>query len=262
MKSFKYIFFTILLVLHSFSYADKLRIITTQEAPTNYLNKQNQIVGITTDIVNQIKKELNITSKTQIMTWARAYAIGQQSKNVILFTAAKTKQRKKDGFEFLGPVTTRNQVLYSHKSSKLKNGSINKIKSQNLIIGAMRNDWRANYFKKRALIVSEVSNHSQNLNKLQLNRIDLWATSDLEAPFIAKQKNIDFKDFKEYLIFKEDAHSYILFSKGTSKQTIKQWRKTYYKLQKTDFFEKLAKKWSNILNINLQYSNEKGFYKN
>ena len=261
MSKIKLIFITITLLFFTSILATELRIITTEEPPTNYLNEYNQISGITTDIINEIKKELKLNTKTEIMTWARAYSIGQTNPNVILYTAAKTKAREDLGFIFLGPITTRKHVLYSLKSNYLKNPSIETIKKQNLIIGAMREDWRAKYFKDLNLKVYEVSNHSQNLEKLLLKRIDLWASSDLEAPFIVNLENKDINTLDEYYVYKT-AQSHILFSKDTSEHIIYQWKKAYRKLQTNGFLDAIAQKWSNILNINLQYSKELGFYKN
>ena len=261
MGIFKTIFFTIFLLSFTFLWANEIRIITTEEPPTNYLNKNNQLVGITVDVVKKLQEELNLKNKIELITWARAFTIGKENPNVLLFTAGKTSHRVQLGFKFIGPIATKKHILYSKTNRNISIDSILDIKTQNLKIGAMRNDWRSRYFKDRGFEIFETSNHEQHIKKLMLGRIDLWASSNLESAFIAKKANIDMSELSKAYEFVE-LKSYIMFSKNTSKQNIKKWEKAFENLQETDFFEKTAKKWSKTLGIDLQYSKEKGFYKN
>lgn len=259
MKSiFSHIF---LLLLFSYSLnATEFRILTNEEPPTNYLDKNNKLTGITVDVVQELLKELNIKTDIEFMTWARAFTIAQKNPNIALFTAGKTSYRMQQGFYFIGPVITKKHILYSKTSRDININSSLDIKTKNLKIAAMRGDWRARYFKDKGFEVYETANHVQNIKKLMLDRVDLWTSSNIEAAFIARKANINSKDIKASYEFQE-IPSYIMLSKHTSKEDIRKWEKAFSDLQKTDFFEKTAKKWSMILNIDLEYSKSKGFYK-
>jgi len=249
----------ILIFLLSFStlFSQELRIITNEEPPTNY-KENTEIVGITVDVVKELIKVQNLDTKIEFMTWARAYNIGKTNKNIALFTAGKTYQRIEEGFKFLGPIITKNAVLYKRANNDIEINSLLDISKNKLKIGAMRGDWRADFFRKKGFDVQEVSNHEQNIRKLNMGRFDLWAISEIEAQFIAQKADIKMSQIKVAYAFKEIS-SFIMFSKGTSKQTIRAWEKAYKDLQKTDFFHKTARKWSRILNINLVYDRNKGF---
>lgn len=125
----------------------------------------------------------------------------------------------------------------------------------------MRGDWRTKLLINSGIRTEVTSRHEQNVSKLKAGRIDLWITSDLEAPFIIKESGelnlID--DFELAYIIKESS-GYIMLSKGTSASIIKRWRDTFSNLQKTNFFVNTAKKWSPKLKLELVYSKEKGFY--
>lgn len=256
----KYLYLFFLILFTSFSYANELRILTNEEPPTNYLDEDKRIVGITVDVVEKLKEQLNIKSDIELLTWDLAYKIAKNEPNIMLFTAGKTFERIKEGFHFIGPVTTKKHILYSNNSSKIDMSTALDIKNKKLRIGAMRGDWRAKYFKDKGLIVQEVSNHQDNIEKLILGKIDLWASSNLEMPLIAKKAKISEEDIEGSYVFKEFA-SYLMLSKKTSKKDVKKWQIAYKQLQRTDFFDKTAKKWSNILHIDLKYSKDKGFYK-
>ena len=260
MKSIFLYIFLLLLCTYNIN-ANEFRILTNEEPPTNYLDINGEITGITVDIVKKLKEELKLKNKIELMTWARAYNIAQNKPNIVLFTAGKTLHRMQEGFYFIGPVITKKHILYSKASQNLTINSSLDIKSKDLKIGAMRGDWRSKYFKDKGFIVQDTTNHEQNLRKLMLNRIDLWTSSNIESAFIAKKAGIKTSSLKASYEFKE-IPSYIMLSKETSKEDVRRWEKAFYDLQKTDFFEKTAKKWSLILDIDLQYSKYKGFYKN
>lgn len=247
----------IFLILLSTMFSNEIRIITNEEPPTNYKNK-GELVGITVDVVKELIKQMKLDTEIEYMTWARAYNIGKSNKDIILFTAGKTYQRIEEGFKFLGPVMTKNALLYKNANNDIQINSLLDISKNKLKIGAMRGDWRAHFFMKKGFNVQEVSNHEQNIQKLLNGRFDLWAISRIEAQFIAKKAKVDISEISEAYAFKEIS-SFIMFSKGTSKQTIRAWERAYKELQKTDFFEKTARKWSRILQINLEYDKHKGF---
>ena len=258
----KHIFLYLFSILFSTIYlnANELRIITNEEPPTNYLDENQEIVGITVDVVKKLKEELKLDTQIEFMPWTKAYNIALEKPNIVIFTGGKTFERIKEGFHFIGPIVTKKHILFSKATKNIEVSTALDIKKQELKIGAMQNDWRSKYFKDKGLIVSDVLNHQENVNKLMLGKIDLLTSSSLEFPFIMKKANISMDKIKDSYTFKE-FDSYIMISKETSRKDVKKWKLAFKKLQKTDFFEKTAKKWSEILDINLEYSKAKGFYK-
>lgn len=251
-------FLIVLSVFFTSLFGEKLRIITNDEPPTNYMQNQ-QIVGITVDVVKELIKQMKLEDQEiEMMAWSKAYNIAKENKNIVLFTAGKTSQRMKEGFHFVGPVITKQAVLYKTSTNKAEVSSLFDIKEQKLKIGAMRGDWRADYFTNKSFKVQKEANHKESINKLLNGKFDLWATSKIEAQFIAKKADVNFSKIKEAYTFKE-INSYIMLSNGTPKKILRQWRRAYSKLQKTDFFDRTASKWSRILGIKLEYDRHKGF---
>jgi len=245
-------------VLFCFAFSSEIRIITNEEPPTNYL-EDNAIKGISVDVVNELIKYQKLDTQIEFMTWARAYNIAKENKNIGLFTAGKTYNRIRENFNFIGPIITKQAVLYKSSKNTQEVKTLLDITKNKLRIGAMRNDWRATYFKDKGFKVEEVSNHEQNLQKLIHGRIDLWAISKIEAQYIAKKAGVKLSKIDVAYKF-QDISAHLMFSKGTSKKTLRNWENAYKQLQKTDFFEKTSKKWSVILNQELTYDRHKGFY--
>jgi len=236
----------------------QIRIVTTEEPPTNY-TYQGKLVGTTIDIVEEIKRYLNLRVRIEVMPWTRSFKIAKEKPNVVIFTAGRTQKRIDHGFHFIGPVITRKHALWCKKEKSFNISNVKDIKTMNLSIGSMRGDWRTLFFKDQGIKVQEVANHEQNLIKLIKNRFDLWVSSDIEATPILNKLGYDIKDIKIAYVFKEAA-SYIMLSRGTSKDIVNKWQNAYAAIQKTDFFEKASRKWSNVLGLEFGYTKETGFF--
>lgn len=254
-----YVCVCVCLFVVSIANAGELKIVTCEEPPTNYYSKDGKFTGTTTDIIEKLKRNLNLNTKIKVMPWARSYMIAKRDPNVVIFTAGRTQERIDHGFHFIGPVITRKHVLWQKKGSSFNINSIQDIKDKKLEIGAMRGDWRAKFFKDQGVKVQEVARHELNIKKLLAGRFDLWVLSDIEAPPILNDLEIEMGKIEIAYVFKESP-SYIMLSKDTSKEIVKKWQKAFSEIQKTDFFVKASKKWSNILGFELGYANDKGFF--
>jgi ABC-type amino acid transport substrate-binding protein len=267
MRNLKFISMILLLIFIQFGECignehiqdtSQVRILTTEEPPTNY-TFQDKLVGTTIDIIEEIKRLLNLNVRIEVKPWARSYKIAKEEPGVVIFTAGRTQERVQHGFYFIGPVITRKHALWCKKGKTYNVTSINDIKAMNLNIGSMRGDWRTKFFLDQGIKVQEVANHELNLVKLLKGRFHLWVSSDVETPPILKKLGYDMDVIEIAYVFKE-AESYIMLSKDTSKDIVEKWQNAFATIQKSDFFEKASKKWSDILGFELGYSKEKGFF--
>lgn len=233
--------------------------IVTNEAPPAAFTVDGKASGMVTDIVQAMQKEVGSTAKIEILPWARAYQIAKSSPDVVIYTAGKTQDRIDLGFTFIGPVFTRQQILYRKKGAPITVNSVEEIKSKKYTLGALHDDWRSKYFIDLGIAVDEVNDHPANVRKLMAGRIDLWVSSDIEAPANLKKENISLTEVEVAYVYLVSP-SYLMLSKGTSTETIAQWSKALTKLQSTDFFKSAAKKWSEQLGQQFDYAPDKGFF--
>ncbi len=239
--------------------ADELRILTCEEPPTNYYLIEGEFSGTSMDIVEEIKRSLNLDVEIEVLPWVRAYSYAKKDANIVVFTCGRSQERIDHGFHFIGPVITRKHVFWSKKGKSFNISSIKDVKEKNLELGAMRGCWRSKFLMDQGLKVQNETDHKQNIRKLLTGRIDLWVSSDIEAPPIAKEAGVDIEEIEIAFVFKEAA-SYIMLSRDTPQEMIEQWEKAYSEIQKTDFFIKASKKWSDILGYEMGYANDKGFF--
>ncbi|MCG8688219.1 MAG: transporter substrate-binding domain-containing protein [Desulfobacterales bacterium] len=256
-KCFGYVLLSIFLCF-GIPAAAGLRILSTEEPPTNY-TLNGKFTGTTTDIVQALKQQLGETAAIENRPWANAYKIAQEQPGILVFTCGKTQSRIDHGFQFVGPVITRKHVLWKKAETTCYVSTMADIRHRGLRVGGMRGDWRTKYFTDRGIPVDLVPRHANNVKKLFRDRIDLWISSDLEAPGLLQAEGRVMADIEIAFVIREAA-SFLMFSRDTPKETVRSWAGAYAELQETDFFEKASAKWSLILGFDLGYQNDLGFY--
>ncbi len=234
------------------------RILTAEEPPANYL-VDGKVSGTSVDIVKGILRVLKQNTKIEFLPWARAYQIAKTNPNIVIFTAGRSKDRIDHGFHFIGPVISRNHVLWKRKGSAITIRDLEDVISGNWTIAGVNQDWRTKLFESRGAHIVRIASHRQGIKMLLKGRVDLWISSDFEAPSVAKEANIEMGDMEIAYIIKT-APSFIMVSKDSSTEFVKSWRGAFAELQKTRFFKNTAQKWSGILDFDLGYQADKGFY--
>ena len=218
-----------------------------------------KLTGTTTDIVEGLKNALGVTVEIEMVPAARATEYAEKNQNVLVFTYAKTPERERAGFHFIGPVITRAHTLWKKKTTAISVKTFADVKSQNLTVGGTIGDFRSKLVKDAGVNVEEVATAELNLKKLMADRMPLMISSDFEMPALAKVAGVDIADLEPAFTFLE-ASSYLMFSRDVDPATLNKWQNAYASLQKTDFFTKVADKWSPVVGSPLKFAPEKGLY--
>ncbi len=225
----------------------QMKFLTCEEPPMNFM-KEDEITGLITDVVKEIIVRAKIKCTIDLQPWARVFKTGLSEPNVALFTAARTKQRK-NLFKWVGPLINKRWVLIARQGSSIKIESLDD--ARKLYIGVMQEDARAKLLRKNNFNnLHLVTNHIQGLQMLMSKRIDLFASSDIEIPVLAKQAEVNPSELK---VVREimNIQSYILISKKTPDTTVKILQEAFEQIKKDGTLAKIGNKWAGILNIPL-----------
>lgn len=238
---------------------EDLRLLTSEEPPTNY-TLDGQVTGLTTDIVREMERRLAISLPIEVRPWARSYQEALSKPNIAIFTIRNTPEREKLGFEFVGPVTTRQTIVFKRVDTGRRINSIADIKTQGLTVGVMRGDWRAAYLKDQGVEVEENSTHDLTIKQLMGNRFPLFVLSDLELGMVMSTAGVPIDRVSPAVVVME-TKGYIAFSKGTSPETVTRWKLVFAEIQKDPIFTRdLAAKWSSTMQLPISFSVDKGFF--
>ena len=202
---------------------NEIVIITEDYAPLNYI-KDDKVVGSSVDIVRTIKARLNLDSEILVQPWKRGYESLENNINTCLFSTVRTEERE-DQFKWVGPLTEIRFSLYAKKSNEIVINQFEDAKEYS--IGSQEDGWA-----KPLLIendfpnVDYVSKPSQNLTKLEADRIDLWIASNVTfANLVNETPSIDINDFEEVYVI-STSELYIAFNKETADDIVNSWQKT------------------------------------
>ena len=218
-------------------------IMTENYPPFNY-KKNGKIVGITSEIVDEIKKNIDDNREVKLMLWARAYKDIQNKENKILFSMTRTKQRE-SMFKWVGPVSDNSWVFYARSDSNIVINSLEDAKNVKYKIGTYYKGANELFLRdNKFLNLHSVPNDQLNVQKLIRGRIDLWAAGETQGLYKAKQLGLNPNTIKKIYKIK-DTQLYIAFSKQTPNSKIIQWQNELDKMKKDGRYQKIMDKYLN-----------------
>jgi len=227
--------------------AEKITIVTEEYPPYNYLY-ENKITGMSAEVVLLVTKEANVEYTHDIYPWARAYQMAQRDSNTLIHSIGRTTKRE-NIFQWIGVIAPAQFCVISLKSrNDIQIKSLNDLKKYK--IGTIRDDIQEKYliskgFKKNKQIIT-VNQQQQNFDLLLKERIDLWASVELTASYIAKENHYVYDKLLERKFCFENLSNegtYMAFSKNTSPHIIKTFKKALLKIKENGTYDKILKKY-------------------
>ncbi|WP_293267498.1 ABC transporter substrate-binding protein [Neptunomonas sp.] len=180
------------------SHAERFELTTESYPPFNMLARNNEITGISTDIVRELFARQQFEYDISLLPWNRAYAMALDTPKTGVFSTTRTPEREAL-FKWVSPIALNNWVFLSLKERNIQLNSLEDAKQYR--IGGYRGDAAALFLEKQGFKLDLVSRDELNAVKLARKRIDLWATGHLLGPYIAKMQKV--KGLTESLTFKE-----------------------------------------------------------
>jgi len=221
---------------------DELVYLTEEYKPYNYM-EDNEQKGISIDLLKLVWKEMGTSEKTiSFYPWARAYRLLQLKKNTVLFATAHTEERK-DLFKWVCPITSNQYVLFAKKDRGIKINSLDDAKKYQT--GTIRDDISENILLNANFerdTIDSVTDISQNIKKIERNRIDLIAYGKDSLLKILKKEGYNDGDYEVVYTLKESEICYA-FHKSTSEKIINKFQNSLDKIRKQPVYEKLLKKY-------------------
>lgn len=178
--------------------AGALTLTTEEYPPFNFSKDEGKtITGSSTDVMNEVLKRTGNKATITLYPWERAYKSAQDDKDTCVYSTTRTEAREKL-FKWVGPLVVDQWVLFAKPDSTITAKSLDDVKKYT--IGGYQGDAVGIFLKGKGLNVSETMKDEQNAKKLEAGRIDLWATSVVSGPLLAKAAGVKLKPiftFKE-----------------------------------------------------------------
>lgn len=168
---------------------NEINVVTEEFAPYNYM-EDGIVKGVSTEVVRNVLKKLNIPEKIRIYPWPRALKMATEKKNVIIYSLGRNKERETI-FKWIGTISPAEFFFLSLSTRKdilIKNLD----EAKKYKIAVVKNSLRHQYLVEKGFVEGKnlevVSDYYQCLRMLEKNKVDLWAVNVLNATHLSKKE--------------------------------------------------------------------------
>nr|WP_265462502.1 MULTISPECIES: transporter substrate-binding domain-containing protein [Aeromonas] len=218
--------------------AAPLKVMTEDYPPFNMEGEGGEVVGLSTEIVEELFKRAGVDYTLVLMPWKRAYEDTLSTPNTALYSTTRTPERE-TLFKWVGPLVSDKWIFFSNPSANLAIKSLDDAKQYT--IGGYTGDATVEYLKAQGFTKFQLaSNDRTNLKKLMAGRIDLWVAGEYQAPYLATQEKVETP--KPLFSFME-AHMSLAFNKDTPDDLITKLNETLAAMTADGTIEKINAKY-------------------
>jgi polar amino acid transport system substrate-binding protein len=213
-----------------------VRLYTEDAPPGNYL-KDGKVQGFSVALIREIFRRLALKENITLVPWARAYEMAQTDPVTGVFSTTRLTQRE-SMFKWVGPLYHQKWGLYGRKGREVVISNLGDARSVQRI-GTYLKDAKETYLKGLGF-TNLVSANKNQVNIVHLNdgRIDLWASSDFNMPYLVKQAGLSPDLFQNYFTFHEVAN-YIAFHRGMPDPVVAAWQRVLDDIKSEGLYERL-----------------------
>lgn len=159
--------------------------------------------GIAVKAIRELFKRSKLKSQFQMKPLIRSLKDAKYINYSCAFPVQRSQNIESE-YQWISPIFVTTSSLYALKDSKIKIKSL--IDAKDLEVGALLGNGDAEYLKSFGFTkVSEVVNQEQNIGKLNLKRIEIWATDIISAQYFTK--NSKYQKIQELFVFRKSLGS-------------------------------------------------------
>ncbi len=238
-----------LLAFSNSSLAQKLTIYTEEFPPYNF-SEDGKIVGVSTEVVENVMKQARLDYEMAIYPWARTYKYAKDRPNSLIFSISRRAKREAL-FKWVGIITpSRHSVFALGSRTDINIETIEDLKKYR--IGTTIGDARETYLLNKGFEEGKLQRvggddaNERNYEKLKRGRIDLWPMSEANAHYILMQAGDDpDKGIRKVFLFEEMSTGgyYIAASLQTSDEIVAKISVAIEEFKKTPEYKDILGKW-------------------
>jgi polar amino acid transport system substrate-binding protein len=186
--------------------AAPLEVLTEDSPPFSMRDSDGLVSGLSTDIVQALFKRAGVDYHIRLLPWKQAYNHTRNNANTALYSTTRTPERELL-FKWVGPLVTNHWALFAKSDSSLTIADLNAAKPYR--VGGYEGDALARYLWTQGFTqLMLVHSDSENLKRLESGGIQLWASGEYLAPYLARREQaaapkmlLSFRDIQLSLAF-------------------------------------------------------------
>ena len=203
-----------------------LKLFTEEYPPFNMVDGSGRIVGMSTEVVQQVLQRAGISHDIELLPWVRAYNRAILERDSCVYATTRTEQRESQ-FKWIGPISETAWVLFARHDTSRPVNSLEDVRAYR--IGGYSGDALAQYLIARNFDVDLATQDEQNIRKLLAGRIDYWATGKYSGSLLLAREKVS--NVRAVLTF-NTTFLYLACNIGMSDHLVSQLNDTLRKMQK------------------------------
>ncbi len=214
----------------------------TEDSPPSSYKENNQLKGLSVEIVQEILRRIGRSDEILMVPWARGYQLAQSEANTVIFSTTRVPERE-SLFSWVGPLYHQRWGFYRWKGSGVEVADLESAKRVGGI-GTYLQDAKMQYLQ--TLGFKNLVSTNQNINNvrhLQDANIDLWVSSDFNMPFLVREANVS-PDQIELTYPFHNVDNYIAFSKDTSPHVIRLWQMVLDEMKSDGSYQEICQRYN------------------
>ncbi len=224
----------LLIFLGSAANAQNLRVVTENWPPYNFVDKNDQIVGSSTEVVRAVLERAGFSYSIEVHPWARSYSIAQNNSNVLIYTVLRTPFREKL-FKWVRPIAPAN-TYHFYRLAARNDLSLKTIEdAMRHPIGVVRNNVIHQTLRQKGFVdgknIIAVNKQVQVIKMLFAKRLDYIILQEMTATAELSDAGFSISQVHKSIFF-IDAYSYMAYSNGTSDEIVNRTIATFDELVK------------------------------
>lgn len=200
-----------------------LRIITEVYPPYNFVDKNNNVTGQSTEIVRAILEKTGTQANIEVMPLSQGLALAEKGPGIVIYSLNRTPQRE-ELFKWVGPIGYYEQAFYAKKGSTVTVSELEDAKKVSKI-GVYEGDAGAQFLASRGFTNLDYSlTDAEALKKLMDGTVQLWLGNKDGLAITTGQAGVNPDDLVVLPTVVIQADLYIAFSKDIPDSTVKGWQ--------------------------------------
>lgn len=215
-----------------------INLYTEHFPPFNFLSKDGELSGISTEILRELFKRANLDFNWKLGEWKSYFEKTLKFKDAGLFSMNRAPERE-SLFKWVGPLCSNEWVLYGKKDVVYRIQYLKEIKG--LKIGVAKDSLLATYLKKEGIEIIEEKDQPTLARKFKNGEIDLWAAGKYSASYYLKMLNDS--NFQRVFVVKRNQFLYLALNLGFEDSLIDQLNLELRKMNREGFMKNIGKKY-------------------
>ena len=222
------------------AHAGELTILTEDLPPLSY-EKNGEITGYATEIVQAVLDTAGLKGKIQVMPWKRALQTAMSQPDILIYPTTRLPEREQQ-FEWIGPLSPRTIAIFklrSRKDIQIKTladvaphsvGMVREMASTKEFIEAM-----AAYDSH----IDYAPTVESNVKKILQGRIDLIVAQEWSAAYLLKTLGHTQDELESVMVLDKTTMYWLAMNKQSDPVLVKKIRKAFDKIQQSGLMDKL-----------------------